>query len=109
MKMISTSASSGLKQIITMVITASILLITLCFIIWTSQIEKKENRQIYKNKIAETENIISGLIDVKKMKMKALIETMANGPILKSAIATQHSETINDVLTVIKNKNSLSC
>ena len=106
--MISTSSSNGLNQIITMVITASILLITLCFIIWTSYIEKKENKQFYKNKIAETENIILGLIDVKKMKMKALIETMANGPILKSAIATQHDKTINDVLTVIKNKNSLS-
>ena len=108
MKTISTKSTSGLKQIITLVITASILAITFCFIIWTSQIEKQENIQIYKNKISETKNIITGLVDVKKMKMKALAETIANGPMLKSAISTNHPETINDVLTSIKKNNSLS-
>ena len=108
MKTISTKTTSGLKQAITLVITASILLITFCFIIWTSQIEKQENVQFYKNKISETKNIVSGLVDVKKMKMKVLAESIANGPMLKSAITTNHPQTINDVLTSIKNKNSLS-
>ncbi len=102
-----TSTENKLKQIITIVITSSILIITFAFILWTSYIEKKENNINFHNKIEETKNIINGLVEVKKMKMKALADSIATGPILRGAISTDHAETINDVLNTIKEKNNL--
>lgn len=103
-----TSTENKLKQIVTIVITSSILIITFTFILWTSHIEKKENNINFHNKLEETKNIINGLVEVKKMKMKALADTIATSPVLRGAVSTDHKGTINDVLNTIKEKNNLN-
>jgi hypothetical protein len=107
MKTTSTNNTGLFRQIVTLVITLSALIMILIFTIWLYIKAKDEVTVKATQHFSRAASITKDIVELKKMELKALSNSLVNGPILKGALTTMHKETIEDTLNNLVQKNKL--
>lgn len=108
--MSSTETSSddiSIGNILTLIISTSILLIILFFSLWLYQSSKTTVEENVLSAMIRTKRITKNLVHIKRKELDILAESITISPLLKGSLATGHEKTIVDVMDSLKSKHDI--